>query len=104
MSAEIVKDTINTLIFLLPVLTLVWKGAKLTSRLEHVEEQTKEMGKELEKQTENIEENHNLLQKKIEQEHTQTDKSINAIMSTLTEIQKSLVRVETKLDLEEQKK
>ena len=44
------------------------------------------------------------MEQKIEQERIATDSSIATIMNTLTEIQKSLVRVETKLDLEETKK
>jgi histone deacetylase complex regulatory component SIN3 len=38
------------------------------------------------------------MQKKIEDERKSTDRSIDAIMNTLTEIKTSLARVETKLE------
>ena len=97
MNAEVIKDTINTLVFLLPVLGLVWKGAKLTTRFETLESNVKE-------KTEKFCSDHRNMEAQIEQERLATDSSIAAIMNTLTEIQKSLVRVETKLDLEESKK
>ena len=78
-------DVIGTVIYLLPVLALVWKGAKQSSKIE-----------ELEKDYES-------LKTKMEEERKITDKSIDAIMLTLTEIQKSLVRVETKLEEKDKK-
>lgn len=45
MTADFLKDTIQTIIFLLPVLALVWKGAKQTSKLEQLEEDVKEKTK-----------------------------------------------------------
>ncbi|MCR5219188.1 hypothetical protein [Treponema sp.] len=96
MSAEFLKDLIGTIVYILPVLVLVWKGAKLTARLEHLEQNVKE-------KTDKFCRDHALMQEKIEQERIATDSSITAIMATLTEIQKSLVRVETKLDVEEKK-
>ena len=94
MDAEFLKETINTLVFLLPVLGLVWKGAKLTSRLETLETNVKE-------KTEKFCRDHSQMAEKIEQERLATDTSIASIMATLTEIQKALVRVETKLDIED---
>lgn len=119
MNAEILKSTIETLIFLLPVLVLVWKGAKLTGRLETLEVSVKEKTAAIEQsikdKTKDLEDNikekeevfckkNALLQDKLEQERIATDSSIGAIMATLTEIQKSIVRVETKLDIGEQNK
>lgn len=97
MDANALKDILNTIIFLLPVLGLVWKGARLTTRFEQLE-------KNVEEKTEKFCRDHRNMEAKIEQERLATDSSIAAIMNTLTEIQKSLVRVETKLDLEENKK
>lgn len=97
MNAELLKDTINTLVFLLPVLGLVWKGAKLATEFEQLKNNVQE-------KTEKFCRDHRNMEAKIEQERLATDSSIAAIMNTLTEIQKSLVRVETKLDLEESKK
>lgn len=97
MDANALKDILNTIIFLLPVLGLVWKGARLTTRFELLE-------KNVEEKTEKFCRDHRNMEQKIEQERISTDSSIATIMNTLTEIQKSLVRVETKLDLEETKK
>lgn len=97
MNENYIRDFINTIVFLLPILGLVWKGAKLTSRLESLE-------KNVEEKTGKFCRDHALMQDKIEQERLATDSSISAIMATLTEIQKSLVRVETKLDLEDKEK
>lgn len=94
MSADFLKDTLQTIIFLLPVLGLVWKGAKMTSKVEQLEATVKE-------KTEKFCKDHSEMQKRIEQEKNDNEKSIDAIMLTLTEIQKSIVRIETKLDIEE---
>ena len=94
MSADFLKDTLQTIIFLLPVLGLVWKGAKMTSKVEQLEATVKE-------KTEKFCKDHTEMQKRIEQEKNDNEKSIDAIMLTLTEIQKSIVRIETKLDIEE---
>lgn len=97
MDANALKDILNTIIFLLPVLGIVWKSARLTTRFEQLE-------KNVEEKTEKFCRDHRNMEQKIEQERIATDSSIATIMNTLTEIQKSLVRVETKLDLEENKK
>ncbi|SEP79510.1 hypothetical protein SAMN04487977_101448 [Treponema bryantii] len=96
MNGEVLTNVIGTVIYLLPVLALVWKGAKLTSKLEQLE-------KDVEEKTSKFCNDHKTLQAKIEEERKSTDKSIDAIMLTLTDIQKSLVRVETKLEEKEKK-
>ena len=58
----------------------------------------------MEEKTSKFCKDHKEMQVKIEEERKSTDKSIDAIMLTLTDIQKSLVRVETKLDMDESKK
>lgn len=97
MSGEAIKDIISTVVFLLPVLTLVWKGAKITARMEGLEDKVKE-------NEEGARKNFSLIQDQMRTERVATNASIGSIMSTLTEIQKSLVRVETKLDIEEEKR
>ena len=94
MSGDFLKDTIQTIIFLLPVLALVWKGARMASKIEQLEVTVKE-------KTEKFCKDHADMQKKIEEERENNDKSLDAVMMTLTEIQKSIVRIETKLDIEE---
>lgn len=97
MDAEFLKETLNTIIFLLPVLGLVWKGARLTTRFEQLE-------KNVQEKTEKFCKDHRNMEEKIEQERLAKDTSIAAVMATLTEIQKALVRLETKLDIEEDNK
>ena len=97
MDAEFLKSLINTVIFLLPVMGLIWKGAKLTTRFETLE-------KNVQEKTEKFCKDHADMNKRIEQEKSDTEKNIDAIMLTLTEIQKSIVRIETKLDIEEGQK
>lgn len=94
MSGDFLKDTIQTIIFLLPVLALVWKGAKMSSKVEQLEATVKE-------KTDKFCKDHSDMQKRIEEEHKNTDKSFDAVMQTLTKIEKSIVRIETKLDIEE---
>ncbi len=94
MSGDFLKDTIQTVIFLLPVLALVWKVADMWSKVRQLEATVKE-------KTDKFCKDHAEMQQKIEEERKANDKSMDAVMMTLTEIQKSIVRIETKLDIEE---
>lgn len=91
MNAEFIKDTISTLVYLLPLVALVWKGGKLAERFTQLENQVKE-------KTEKFCKDHRNMEERIEEERKSTDMAISTLMNTLTEIQKSLVRVETKLE------
>lgn len=97
MNGELIVNLLSPIIYLLPVLALVWKGAKLTAKLEGLE-------KDVGEKTTKFCTDHKNMQLKIEEERKATDKSIDTIMLTLTDIQKSLVRVETKLDMDEPKR
>ena len=94
MSGDFLKDTVQTIIFLMPVLALVWKGAKMASKVDQLEATVKE-------KTEKFCRDHTEMQKKIEEEHKNNEKSFDAVMLTLTDIQKSIVRIETKMGIEE---
>ena len=94
MSGDFLKDTIQTIIFLLPVLALVWKGARMASKVEQLEATVKE-------KTEKFCKDHSEMQKKFEEECKSNDRNLDSVMKTLTEIQKSIVRIETKLNIEE---
>ena len=91
MSGEFLKDIIQTVVFLLPVLALVWKGAKMASKMEFLEETVKE-------KTAKFCTDHSNMNARIEEERKNTEKNIDAIMLTLSEIQQSIVRIETKLE------
>jgi len=93
MDAAFLKEVINTVVFLLPVLALVWKGAKMAARIDTLEATVKE-------KTEKFCKDHAMLTEKLEQERIATDSSISAIMATLTEIQKGMVRIETKIEMQ----
>ena len=94
MSGEFLEDLIKTVVFLLPVLALVWNASKMNSRIEELEKDAKEKNEKFCKDL-------SVLEAKIEQERIATDSSISSVLSTLTEIQKSIVRIETKLDINE---
>ncbi len=96
MSGDFLKDTIQTIIFLLPVLALVWKGAKMSSKVEQLEATVKE-------KTDKFCKDHSEMQKKFEEEHKNNEKSFDAMMLTLTDIQKSIVRIETKMGIEDKR-
>ena len=91
MKDEVLTNVIGTIIYLMPVLALVWKGAKLTAKIEELE-------KDVEEKTAKFCTDHKEMQKRIDEERKSTDKSIDAIMNTLTEIKTALARVETKLE------
>lgn len=96
MSGEFLEDLIKTIVFLLPVLALVWNASKMNSRIEELERDAKEKKEKFCKDL-------SVLEAKIEQERIATDSSISSVLATLTEIQKSIVRIETKLDITEGK-
>ena len=97
MSGDFLKDTIQTIIFLLPVLALVWKGAKMSSKVEQLEATVKE-------KTEKFCKDHSDMKKEIEQEEHSRRTDISEVMSTLNEIQKSIVRIEVHLKIDESNK
>ena len=96
MSGDFLKDTLQTIIFLLPVLALVWKFAKMSSKVEQIEVTVKE-------KTEKFCKDHSDMQKRIEQERSNTEKSMDAVMLALNDISRSIVRIETKMGIEEKK-
>lgn len=94
MTGEYLKEFISTIAFLLPVLGLVWKGAKLTAKIEQIDSTMKE-------KIEKFCNDHKEMQKQIEAERKETDRDISAVLKTLNEIQKSIVRIETTLKIED---
>lgn len=96
MTGEYLKELINSVVFLLPVLLLVWKGAKLTARLETLEMVVKE-------KVEKFCKDHSEMERKINLMDSDNERDFKKLADTLVEIQKAVVRIETKLDLEEKK-
>lgn len=97
MNMDVFAEVAKTVVYLLPLLGLVWKGAKLTARLEQLENTVKE-------KTMKFCNDHSRMAEKIEQERMATDTSIATLMNTLNEIQKSIVRIETKLEIADEVK
>ena len=60
--------------------------------------------KEVKEKSEKFCKDHKEMQERIEEERKSTDRSIDVIMDTLTEIKTSIARVETKLEIREQGK
>ena len=93
MTGDYIKDFISTIAFLIPLCGLVWKGARLSAKIDQIEGI---MNEKIAKFCTDYKE----MQAKIESERKDTDRDINAILSTLTDIQKSIVRIETTLKIE----
>lgn len=79
---------------MIPLLGLVWKGAKLTAKIEQIDSTMKE-------KIEKFCNDHKDMQRQIEAERKETDRDISAVLKTLNEIQKSIVRIETTLNIED---
>lgn len=94
MTGEYLKDFLSTIAFLIPLCALVWKGARLSAKIDQIEGI---MNEKIAKFCAD----HKEMQAKIESERKDTDRDINAILSTLTDIQKSIVRIETTLHISE---
>ena len=89
-----IKDFIAPIIYMLPLLTLVWKGATLASRLANLETTVKE-------KVEKFCKDHSEMSKKIESIDKENESELAKVTETLISIQKSIVRIETKLNIEE---
>jgi hypothetical protein len=90
-----IKDFFQPIIFMLPIFALVWKGALLTSRLSNLETVVKE-------KVEKFCKDHSEMQSKIESLDKENESELAKVTETLVSIQKSIVRIETKLNIEEQ--
>ena len=90
-----IKDFFQPIIFMLPVFALVWKGALLTARLSNLETVVKE-------KVEKFCKDHSEMSQKIESLDRESESELAKVTETLVSIQKSIVRIETKLNIEEQ--
>jgi hypothetical protein len=82
MSSEFLKEMIASVVYLIPLLTLVYKGGKMSARIESIEKENQRLSAAL------------------EDEKSDTDTSIATILQQLSQIQQSIVRIETKLESE----
>lgn len=82
MNNEFLKEMIASIVYLIPLLTLVYKGGKMSARIESIEKENQRLSTAL------------------EDEKSDTDTSIATILQQLSQIQQSIVRIETKLESE----
>ena len=94
MTSDFLNQFISTIVYLIPLLGLVWKGAKLTAKIEQIDSTMKE-------KIEKFCSDHKEMQRQIEAERKETDRDISAVLKTLNEIQQSIVRIETTLKIED---
>jgi hypothetical protein len=94
MNAEYIKDFLSTIVFLTPVLVLVWKGAQLSTRFEQLETEVKD-------KTRKFCEDHAKMREEIEEEQEARRNDNEELKKTLGEIRESVVRIEVKMGVEE---
>lgn len=94
MNAEYIKDFLSTIVFLTPVLVLVWKGAQLSTRFEQLEAEVKD-------KTKKFCEDHAKMREEIEEEQEARRNDNEELKKTLGEIRESVVRIEVKMGVEE---
>jgi hypothetical protein len=94
MNENFLKDFFNTIIFLIPILGLVWKGAKISARVDEIENRV----------AENIEKfcrDHKEMQSELDEEKEYRLTDTQELKDILNKIQQSIVRLETKIELSE---
>ena len=94
MNENFLKDFFNTIVFLSPILGLVWKGAKISARVDEIEH----------KVAENIEKfckDHKEMQSELDEEKEYRLTDTQELKDILNKIQQSIVRLETKIELSE---
>lgn len=94
MNENFLKDFLNTIAFLIPILGLVWKGAKISARVDEIEHKVEE----------NIErfcKDHKEMQSELDEEKEYRLTDTQELKDILNKIQQSIVRLETKIELSE---
>ncbi|MBQ5763796.1 MAG: hypothetical protein IIV96_04065 [Ruminococcus sp.] len=94
MNENFLKDFLNTIVFLIPILGLVWKGAKISARLDELERKVEEnIGKFCK--------DHREMQSELDEEKEYRLNDTQELKDILNKIQQSIVRLETKIELSE---
>lgn len=94
MNENFLNDFLNTIAFLVPILGLVWKGAKISARVDEIEH----------KVAENIEKfckDHKEMQSELDEEKEYRLTDTQELKDILNKIQQSIIRLETKIELSE---
>lgn len=90
MNGEDLIKIVDSIIYLLPLLLLVWRLSRYASKLEQLE-------KEVDEKTTKFCADHKTIEAKIEADKEITNKIITDIMSALTEMKTTIARIDTKL-------
>ena len=94
MNENFLKDFLNTIVFLIPILGLVWKGAKISARLDELERTVADnIGKFCKDYRE--------MQSELDEEKEYRLTDTQELKDILNKIQQSIVRLETKIELSE---
>lgn len=97
MNNDFLGNLLNTIAYLVPVMGLVWKGAKISARIDALESKVGEnIGKFCS--------DHKTMQKELDEEKDFRQNDTQELKEILNRIQQSIVRLETKIDIEDKSK
>lgn len=97
MNNDFLGNLLNTVAYLIPVMGLVWKGAKISARIDALESKVGEnIGKFCS--------DHKAMQKELDEEKDFRQNDTQELKEILNRIQQSIVRLETKIDIEDKSK
>lgn len=97
MNNDFLGNLLNTIAYLIPVMGLVWKGAKISARIDALESKVGEsIGKFCS--------DHKAMQKELDEEKDFRQNDTQELKEILNKIQQSIVRLETKIDIEDKSK
>ena len=96
MDNKFLKEFLNTIVFLIPVMGLVWKGAKLSARIDQLE--TK-VGENIGKFCNDFK----TMQQELDEEKQYRLTDTQELKEILNRIQQSIVRLETKIDIDDRR-
>lgn len=91
-----IKDFYSPIIFMIPIFALVWKGATMANQLKNLDVLVHE-------KIEKFCKDHVEMLAKIESIDKDYETELKKLADTLVEIQKSVVRIETKLNIDNKK-
>lgn len=93
MTDEIITGAINSVVYLLPIMGIVWKGAKLSARFEELEKKVNDnVGKFCH--------DHRDMQDEIDKERAFRIEESQELKEMLNKIQQSIVRIETQISMQ----
>lgn len=89
-------DTIQTVVYLLPIAGLVWKAAMQSAEL-------KELRKDVDENIAKFCKDHRNMEDRIEHERLATDSSISTMLNSLHKIELAITRIEATVEAQKEK-